>query len=57
VTWRAFRKWAGFPVMEDVPVCDVCGEKLTLGEWPAYPWVCRNDPHPPRDPGDAGWYR
>lgn len=45
MTWRQFRKWAGFPVLEDVPHCEVCGTRLTIGEFPAYDWVCPNEPH------------
>lgn len=45
MSWRSFRKWAGFPVLEDVSICSVCGTRLTLGEWPIYPWICPKGPH------------
>ena len=41
MSWRAFCKWAGYPYPEDVPICPGCGERVTNGEWPVYPWVCR----------------
>lgn len=41
--WRKFRKWAGFPIWEDVPVCRH-GYKMNLGEWPVYDWVCDHNP-------------